>query len=154
MDWIQQSGADTADRFTFNWTGDSGAPVTGVLMLLTSHSWRGQHRPERCLEVFGFSVQESYTTLLSPVFPVRTLSLTSSDAPGQISAVYWLQSMGETTDDFGKRIWADLGSPQERWVLVTVLFNQARDPQTEELSGFFAALHDSVASSLDEGGTR
>ena len=152
VDWIQQSGAETADRFTFDWSGGDDQPVTGALMLLTSRTWRGQHRPERCLEVFGLTVEESFSTLLAPDFPVRTLSLSYSDSPQRVSAVYWLQSIDQTTEDFGKRIWSDLGSPQERWVLVTVLFDQTRDPQAMELSGFFAALHDSVAGSLAEGG--
>ena len=121
-------------------------------MLLTSRTWRGQHRPERCFEVFGLTVQESYSALLAPDFPVRTLSLSYGESPERVSAVYWLQSIDQTTDDFGKRIWSDFGSPQERWVLVTVLFDQVRDPQAAELSGFFAALHDSVARSLAEGG--
>ncbi len=151
-DWIRESGADTADRFTFRWVGGDGQSVTGALMLLTSRTWRGQHRPERCLEVFGLTVQESYTALLTPEFPVRTLSLSYLGSPERVSAVYWLQSIDQTTEDFGKRIWSDLNSPQKRWVLVTVLFDQVRDPQAEQLSGFFTALHDSVARSLVEGG--
>ncbi len=151
-DWIRESGADTADRFTFSWAGGDGQPVTGALMLLTSRTWRGQHRPERCLEVFGLTVQESYTALLTPEFPVRILSLSYGDSPERVSAVYWLQSIDQTTEDFGKRIWSDLNSPQKRWVLVTVLFDQVRDPQASQLSGFFTVLHDSVARSLLEGG--
>lgn len=150
--WIQQVGAETAERFTFRWAGPGAQPETGALMLVSSRTWRGQHRPERCLEVFGLTVHESASVLLAPDFPVRILSLSYGESPERVSAVYWLQSSDQTTEDFGKRIWSDIGSPQERWVLVTVVLDRARQPQAEELSGFFAALHDSVARSLTDGG--
>jgi exosortase O len=152
LDWVRQGGADTADRYTFQWTDAAGRPAGGALMLLTSRTWRGQHRPERCFEVFGLTVQQSYAALLAPDFPARVLALTYGDSPAQIPAVYWLQSAGQTTDDFGQRIWADLGTPQQRWVLLTVTFDQPRDPLAPELSAFFAALHNTVERALSDGG--
>lgn len=151
-EWIRQSGADTAERFLFAWPGGDGQPVSGALLLLTSRTWRGQHRPERCLEVFGLTIQQSYSILLTPTFPVRWLLLSNAETPQRVSSVYWLQSITQTTEDFGKRIWADFSAPQERWVLVTVLFDQARASQDKELSGFFEALHQSVTRSLADGG--
>jgi exosortase O len=152
--WIQQAGADVADRFNFNWPGEDGQLVNGSLMLLTSRTWRGQHRPERCFEAFGLTLHESFTALPTPDFPIRVLSLSNGESEQRITAVYWLQSANQTTDDFSKRIWSDLKAPQETWVLVTVLFDQPRDPQAAELAGFWAVLHDSVAASLKVGGGR
>jgi exosortase O len=152
MGWIRQAGADLADRFNFRWPGGGGKVVNGSVMLLTSRTWRGQHRPETCFEAFGLTLHESFTTLATPDFPVRVLSLSKGESEQRITAVYWLQSHNQTTEDFSKRIWADLESPQETWVLVTVLFDQSRDPQAAELAGFWAALHDSVTSSLAVGG--
>jgi exosortase O len=56
--WIQQGGAEAADRYSFQWKKTSsrlnnGQPVTGTVMLLTSQTWRGQHQPERCFQVCG-----------------------------------------------------------------------------------------------------
>lgn len=157
LQWIRQGGAETADRYAFQWQDDAGSvtggqPVTGALMLLTSQTWRGQHRPERCFEVFGLTIDESYTFLPSPGFPLRYLALSGAGVAQPVSAAYWLQSASQTTEDFGQRIWADLGPRRERWVLVTVLFDQQYDPHLLELTRLFTALHTSVGRSLSEGG--
>ena len=148
--WIRQGGAERADRFSFEWQ-DGSQGVTGTFMLLTSQTWRGQHQPERCFEVFGLSVKESYTYLVRPDFPLRTLSLTAPDAPEPVTAVYWLQTASRTTEDYGERIWADLAPQRERWVLVTVLFDRVTAQQLPELGHFFEALRVSVSSSLSKG---
>jgi exosortase O len=160
LEWIRQGGAETSDRYTFHWQdpaqaaadGEAAAPVSGTVMLLTSRTWRGQHQPERCFEGFGLTVQESYTTLLQPDFPLRSLALSAPGAPGRVSAVYWLQSASQTTDDFGLRIWADLGPKRETWVLVTLLFDREYDLHSPELADLLAAVHAATGRSLLEGG--
>jgi exosortase O len=155
--WIRQDGAETADRYTFQWqdpgsTAGVRASMNGTVMMLTSMTWRGQHRPERCFEVFGLTIQESVTVLITPDFPLRSLILSGRGTPEPVSAVYWLQSASQTTEDFGQRIWSDLGQQRERWVLVTVLFDRKYDLQEPELLHLFTALHASVKRSLIEGG--
>jgi len=157
LEWIRQGGAETASRYRFEWQEagpglDAGQPVSGVVMLLTSQTWRGQHRPERCFEVFGLTVQESTTILAAPDFPLRLLSLSGAGAPGLVTAAYWLQSPSRTTEDFGQRIWADLGPDRERWALVTVLLDQKVDQNEPDLIQFIKALHGSIARSMGEGG--
>jgi exosortase O len=154
--WIRQDGAENADRYSFEWQNDDpnvngGMPVTGTFMLLTSQTWRGQHQPERCFQVFGLTIAESNTALVSPDFPIRYLSLSAPGVPGQVSAVYWLQSATQTTEDYGQRIWADLAPQRERWVLVTVLFDNDYVSQLPELDQFLDALHASVRSSMMKG---
>jgi len=154
--WIRQGGAETADRYAFRWqpAGQPSTgvqPVTGVVMLLTSQTWRGQHRPERCFEVFGLTVRGSFTSLAAPDFPLRYLTLSGAGLPGPVSAAYWLQSTNQTTEDFGQRIWADLGPRRERWVLVTLLFDREYNAHSADLVRLFAELRGSVARSLIEG---
>jgi exosortase O len=154
--WIRQDGAENADRYSFKWQNDDpdlngGMPVTGTFMLLTSQTWRGQHQPERCFQVFGLTIGETNTVLVSPDFPMRYLSLSAPGVIGQVSAVYWLQSASQTTEDYGQRIWADLAPQRERWVLVTVLFDNDYVSQLPELNLFLEALHGSVRSSLMKG---
>lgn len=150
LEWIRQGGADLAERYTFEWM-TVGEPVKGTLMLLTSQTWRGQHRPERCFEVFGLTVSESSTYLSAPDFPLRYLTLTSSGEYGRVSAAYWLQSANRTTEDFGQRIWADLASQRERWVLVTVLFDREYSSHLPEINELFASLRVTVQRGLTEG---
>jgi hypothetical protein len=67
------------------------------------------------------------------------------------SAAYWFQSLDQTTDDYGARMWADLSPQRQRWVLVTVLFDQSLDLRTEQIQAFFLALHEGVQRSLEGG---
>jgi exosortase O len=152
MQWVQQAGADTADRYTFTWQ-EPGAPagsrlITGTVMLLTSQTWRGQHNPERCFEVFGLTVRDSFTYLPAEDFSLRYLTLSGPTGAGQVSAAYWLQSASEAYADFGRRIWADLDPQRERWVLVTILLDQVYDPQLPEMNQLFSGLQAAVHSSL------
>lgn len=146
--WLTRGGAESADRRRFEWRG-----ITGSMMLITSRTWRAHHRPERCFEVFGVSLNDARTHLVAPDFPLRFLSMSYADGHWRMSASYWLQSADRTTDDYGTRIWADLASERDRWVLVTILFDGVQDPNSADLQSFYSALHGGVARSL-EGGSK
>jgi exosortase O len=143
VEWLTRDGAESADRRRFEWRG-----ITGSMILITSTTWRAQHRPERCFEVYGLSLDDSRTYLVAPDFPVRFVSLSDGDGHVRSSATYWLQSADRTTDDYGTRIWADLAPKRQRWVLVTILFDGEYDPHTVEIQAFYTALHAAVAQSL------
>ena len=140
--WLTRDGAESADRRRFVWRG-----VSGSMILITSTTWRAHHRPERCFEVYGLSLEDSRPYLVAPDLPVR-LVLLSDDAHGQVSAAYWFQSAGRTTDDYATRIWADLTPRREHWVLVSIVFDNVRDPRAPDLQAFYTALHGAVARSL------
>lgn len=146
IEWLTRDGAESADRRRFEWRG-----ITGSMILVTSTTWRAQHRPERCFEVYGLSLDDSRTHLVAPDFPVRFVSLGSGDGRGLLSATYWFQSADRTTDDYGTRIWADLAPERERWVLVTILFDSVHDPHAADIQAFYIALHDAVAQTLEGG---
>ena len=46
IQWFSEGGAESAVRQRFEWRG-----ITGSMILITSATWRAQHRPERCFEV-------------------------------------------------------------------------------------------------------
>ena len=144
--WLTRGGAESAGRQRFEWRG-----ITGSLMLITSTTWRAQHRPERCFEVYGLSLNDSRTYLVAPGFPVRFVSLGDDDGRGRLSATYWFQSAGRTTDDYATRMWADLAPARERWVLVTILFDGVHDPHAADIQALYIALHDAVAHNLEGG---
>jgi exosortase O len=141
--WLADSGVETAERWRFEWRG-----LKGSLLLVTSDTWRAHHRPERCFEVYGLTVEGSRTELVAPDFPVRLLSLGSGKNRELLSAAYWLQSAGQTTDDYAARIWADLAPRRERWVLVTILFDRAVDPGSDGSQALYTALRGVVHKSL------
>jgi exosortase O len=141
--WFTRDGALSADRWRFVWRG-----VTGSMILITSTTWRAQHRPERCFEVYGLTLNDSRTYLIAPDFPVRLVSLGDRRGQGVLSATYWFQSVDRTTDDYGARMWADLSPQRARWVLVSILFDRERDPQAPDVQALYAALHATVARTL------
>jgi len=144
VEWLTRGGAESATRLSFEWRA-----VTGSMILITSNTWRAQHRPERCFEVYGLSLDDSRTYLVAPDFPVRFLSLSDGEGHSLASAAYWFQSANCTTDDYGSRMWADLSPERERWVLVTILFDGARDPRDPDIQSFYVALHDAVGRSFE-----
>jgi len=147
IEWLTGGGAESADRRSFEWRG-----ITGSMILITSTSWRAHHRPERCFEVYGLSLDDSHTCLLTPDFPVRFVSLRYGGGHGLLSAVYWFQSVDCVTDDYATRIWADLAPERDRWTLITIVFDSMYDPHAADIQTLCIALRDAMADSL-EGGT-
>jgi exosortase O len=145
-DWLEISGADAAYRWRFDWHG-----LSGSMMFVASTDWRAQHRPERCFEVYGLSTNSSETILVDADFPIRYLSLGNDQLSNNLSAVYWLQSSGQTTDDYATRVWADLAPQKQRWVLVTILFDRTIDPQADEAQTLFTGLRSTVFATLKGG---
>jgi exosortase O len=142
--WLAREGAESADRRRFEWRG-----ISGTMILITSKTWRAHHRPERCFEVYGLSMDDSRTHLVDAGFPVRYVSLGDGRDRDLYSATYWFQSAEQATDDYGTRIWADLAPRRDRWVLVSILFDGLHDPQEADLQALYLALHDSVQNYLN-----
>ncbi|UCH61208.1 MAG: exosortase O [Anaerolineales bacterium] len=144
--WLSQDIPLTADRWRFQWRGFSGS-----LLFITSQTWRAHHRPERCFEVYGLSIQNSHAMLATPAFPVRQVTLGQDKYRNLYTAVYWFQSRQQVTDDYGTRMWADLPTEKEPWVLVTILFDQAYNPQDDALLDLYARLRQTVQRNLEGG---
>jgi len=142
--WLSDAGDSAATRWRFEWR-----ELTGSLLFVSSKSWRAQHRPERCFEVFGLSVENSHTHLLTADFPLRVLTLRSGKEKLSYSAAYWFQSQDRVTDDYGSRMWADLTPDRQSWVLITVLFDGPYDPSDADLLALYPALRQAVARSLE-----
>ncbi len=139
VEWLTRDGAEAAERVRFTWHETSGS-----LIVVTSSTWRGQHLPERCLEVRGLPIDDNAMRLVAPDFPVRRVAL----GAGTATAVYWFQSRSRVTDDYGERMWADIGSQRERWALITVLFDGNVDLEDSSARELLAALKGAVADHL------
>jgi exosortase O len=147
--WLKQSEVDAAERWRFEWQG-----VSGSMLFVTSTTWRSHHRPERCFEVYGLEQDTASTLLAAPDFPVQILALEMAGSQERYSAAYWLQSASQTTDDYATRIWADLAPDKQPWVLVTILFDKGKAPQTAEAQALYLALKDVVQEHLAGGNTQ
>lgn len=152
VEWLTHDGAEAASRFRFEWRGRDET-LTGSVILISGTTWRAHHNPERCLMLYGLSLDDSHSHLVRDDFPVRYISLGSNQGGDHSlkSGTYWFQSAGRTTDDYATRIWADVALERDRWVLVSVLFDDVHDPHDTDVEALYISLHDTVARSLDEG---
>ncbi|MCP4422915.1 MAG: exosortase O, partial [Chloroflexi bacterium] len=143
IEWLTRDGAASANRMRFEWRG-----ISGSMILITSRTWRAHHRPERCFEVYGLTLDDSRAHLVAPDFPLRLVSLGGRQT-ASLSASYWFQSVSQTTDDYGTRIWADLAPQRDKWILVSILFDGEVDPHDEDISTFYQTLHQAVNGVLE-----
>ncbi|MEM7537712.1 MAG: exosortase O [Chloroflexota bacterium] len=158
VDWLTRDGAESAERYRFTWTDPdagsnlSGSSLSGTMILITSRTWRAHHRPERCFEVYGLSLDDSRTHLLTGdiegTMPVRYVLLGDGNGHSTNAATYWFQSQTQITDDYGTRIWADLSLERDQWVLVSMIFDEVVDPQLPEMNAFYGLLQQTVERRL------
>ena len=139
LEWLTRDGAEAAQRVRFEWLD-----VSGSLIVITSSTWRGQHLPERCLEVRGLPIDDNSMRLIAPDFPARRVAL----GGGTATAAYWFQSPTRVTDDYAERMWADVGPDRERWALVTVLFDGNVDVESPDARSLLEALRGAVTTHL------
>ncbi|MDJ0757348.1 MAG: exosortase O [Ardenticatenaceae bacterium] len=143
QEWLTRDGAEAADRYRFTW-----GEYSGSMILITSRTWRAHHRPERCFEVYGLSLDSSQTFLVSPTQPIRQVALSDDSGQRHLSAAYWFQSAEQTTDDYATRIWADLAPQRQRWVLVSVVFDETVEGEGEDVGAFYRMLEEVINSYL------
>jgi len=146
--WVTSGGAEFADRWDFTWQGNA-EEINGPFMFLTRNTGRGQHRPERCFEVQGITVETSQIILFDDAFSAQMVLV--SGGPQQATALYWLQNSQRTTDDFATRIWSDLGSERQPWVLITLLLDDVYPPNSAEVREIAELVRTAVANSLEGG---
>ena len=145
-EWLKSGGALAGNRWRFRWRDNQGS-----ILLVTSDSWRAHHRPERCFQVYGLQVENSYTVLTKAGFPLRYLAMGTETGENQYSAMYWFQSERQLTDDHAARIWSDLSPDRGLWVLVTILMDQPVDPSSQEMQPFYQSVRLAVADNLEGG---
>ncbi len=138
-DWLAQAGVHSAQRLRFRY-----GELTGSLLLVASDTWRAHHRPENCFGVYGLMVDREASVLAAEGFPVRLLWLSTGKQAGLLTAAYWMQAGERATDDYGERMWADLSPRRQRWVLVTVLFDQPVDPGSAAAREFYRMVRGAV----------
>jgi exosortase O len=157
IEWLTRDGAESASRYRFDWRGKD-AMISGSVIFISSTTWRAHHNPERCLMLYGLSLDDSHTHLVRDDFPVRYTSLGANRGAGRSlqAGTYWFQSAGRTTDDYATRIWADVALDRDRWVLVSILFDDVYDPRDADVEAFYVALHEVVNANLggDDDGDR
>jgi len=146
---------EAVDRRWFSyWPERSKHTLSGSMILVVSQNWQAQHRPEDCFTVYGLKPVESSTYVLRPDFPLRVLLLNSATDQRRWLAAYWFQSAIMTTEDYSTRVWFDLLPEHQRWVMVTLLFDEAAgtgsgyDPAGADFRALFEVVHAAVETGL------
>lgn len=157
LDWLYRDGAESVERIRFEWRGDARSAtssvtgsVTGSLILVQSSTWRAHHKPERCFENYGLRAEHEQTLLIDAGHPARFVRLAQNAGGHKHSALYWFQSADHITDDYGARLWSAFTLTPPRWVLVSVLFDNAHDENQPELHSLARALRAVVQQRLQE----
>lgn len=119
-----------------------GHVLTGSMLMVASDTWQSHHPPELCFLGNGFKVDKMNSTLINDSINARWLSLQN----GKLSAVYWFQSEQTTTDDFVTRIWDYISHRYKTWVLVSVLFDRAENPDSPEIKNFSNTIYQTINS--------
>ena len=120
--------------------------LSGSLLLVASSAWQTHHPPELCLVGNGLTVDSMESKLLTDSVTARWLSLEN----GQLSATYWFQSPQRTTDNFLSRIGDYLAHRDKTWVLVSVLFDDSQNPDSEEIQAFTNTIYQAIDFNLNE----
>jgi hypothetical protein len=98
------------------------------------------------------TVNSSQSYVAAPDFSLRFLTLGKQRQDDLVSAVYWLQSADRATDDYASRIWSDLAPERQRWVQITILYDETGNPLSGTSLELYDVLRRSVQRSL-QGGT-
>jgi exosortase O len=144
LEWLSRDASGQFERWRFHW-----GEYSGSMLLAISDNWRSHHRPERCFEVYGLSIENAYPYLAAPDLPVRLVLLGDGKGKNIYSAVYWFQSADIATEDYAARIWADLTPDRQPWVLVTLVFDGGVEPTSEPATALYRSLRQSVQLKLE-----
>jgi exosortase O len=118
--------------------------LSGSMLMVGSNNWQAHHPPELCFVGNGFKVDKINSKLINNSIQARWLSLQN----GELSATYWFQSSEATTDDFIARIWEHISHHNKTWVLISVLFDNSENPDSEQIRDFTNTIYQAVAQSL------
>ena len=111
--------------------------LNASLVLVWSKQWRSQHIPENCYLSQGYSISQKGLWSMpsqdgSAQNSLRYLSLNkkqaNSTAIKHLTGVYWFQSARKMTPDYSSRVMDALFHPNQEWVMVSILWDQAVNP--------------------------
>jgi exosortase O len=130
---VQQAG---------KWRFQAGT-AAGTLLVVVADSFRAHHAPEICLAGAGHRIDGVRRAALRLGRPLHIIDIDGHRA----TAATWFQSARTTTDSLMRRTLAELLDGEQRWALVSVLFDgpTGLDASTRSL---LEDLHAAVATSL------
>lgn len=120
--------------------------LSGSMLLVASDTWQAHHPPELCFAGNGLKVDRMDSKLLNDSINARWLSLQN----GELSATYWFQSNQTTTDDFISRIWDHISHQDQTWVLVSILFDDAKNPDSQKIKNLSNSIYQTINQNFNK----
>lgn len=112
-----------ASKWMFEYQG-----LSGSMLVVQSRAANGLHAPEICFLGNGISVN-TMRSISSQGQTYRWLSVDES----RKSAMYWMQSGTDVTDDFRVRLSRFLFGGKRDWTLVTILLDARHNPDEDRV---------------------
>lgn len=135
---FQHHGARQAGKWRFQ-----AGEASGTLLVVVADSFRAHHAPEVCLAGAGHRIDGVRREQLGPGRPLHIIDVDD----GRASAATWFQSARSTTDSLMRRTLAEFLDGEQRWALVSVLFDGPIDLDAGTRR-WLEALHQTVAAAL------
>ena len=118
--------------------------LKGTFLCVFNASFRGHHHPEACMQGAGFDIGDASTLLIDQNFPVKKISLNDDT----LTATYWFQAPFQITEDYSSRVWLELLGKREKWVMVSILFNQQVVSDNEDYQEFLRILSNQINNNI------
>jgi exosortase O len=114
---------------------------SGSLAIIRSPSWRVHHNPVRCLRGNGSILKDRGALHLNEKFSLNQIYIVTTDQ----FACYWFQNEQYGTYDYSQRLWLWITGKQKEWTMVSIVFDQAIDIQSESYIKFVKWLYSEVS---------
>lgn len=108
-----------AAKWRFEKYDETGAKLTGSILVVRSSALTALHAPEVCFVANGYVINSMQTRADRSGNTTRWLSVGKDELP----AVYWMQSSRSATDNFVARLTKFALHAENDWVLVSILFD-------------------------------
>jgi len=121
--------------------------INGTMIIVLSKSWRSHHNPKFCLEGSGIKINNQTTYCINKDFPINLCNANSE----KITATFWFQNKNFVTENYSARIWSDFIKKNNRWAMITIVFNKSFKPDDFLFNEFHCIIKSAIFNQLFKG---
>ncbi len=114
--------------------------LSGSLAMIQSPNWKAHHNPLRCLKGSGADIKEPEVLQVNQNFSLKQIKIENKNQ----FACFWFQNQLTGTHDYSQRLWDWMTGKQSTWTMISIVFDQAIDTQSEIFIEFVTWLYSEV----------
>jgi exosortase O len=114
--------------------------LSGSLAMIQSPNWKAHHNPLRCLKGSGADFKEPEVLQVNQNFSLNQINLENKNQ----FACFWFQNHLSGTHDYSQRLWDWVTGKQSTWTMISIVFDQTIDTQSETFIEFVTWLYSEV----------